>query len=286
VDHGPLRATSDGGIVNVVIDHPPTNLMDGSLLEGLRSLLDHLEGESSVRVVVFRSADPDFFVMHGDAELLVGLHAPLVPVVDANPASATLQRITLAPFVSIGLLDGAARGGGCEMLCALDVRFGTERAVIGQPEVAMGILPGAGGTVRWPRLVGRSRALDILLTGRDVEATELLALGWLHAVGPRQRMEGELAALAGRIARMPAASVAAVKRVLNASLAGLDAALVTESDELGRLLASGGHVAPLRRFLDAGGQTREGETTQMAAIFEAVLEGAEGPEGPEGSEGP
>jgi hypothetical protein len=79
-------------------------------------------------------------------------------------------------------------------------------------------------------------------------------------------MEGELAALAGRIARMPAASVAAVKRVLNASLAGLDAALVTESDELGRLLASGGHVAPMRRFLDAGGQTREGETTQMAGV--------------------
>ena len=84
-------------------------------------------------------------------------------------------------------------------------------------------------------------------------------------------MEEELTALAGRIARMPAASVAAVKRVLNASLAGLDAALVTETDELGRLLASGGHQAPMRRFLDAGGQTREGETTGMAAAFEAML---------------
>ena len=72
----------------------------------------------------------------------------------------------------------------------MDVRFGTERAVIGQPEVAMGILPGAGGTARWPRLVGRSRALDILLTGRDVGAAELLALGWLLAVGPPQRGPG------------------------------------------------------------------------------------------------
>ena len=270
----------------MVIDHPPTNLLDGALLAGLRSLLDHLEGEPSVRVVIFRSADPDFFVMHGDVELLVGLHPPSVPVVEPNAAATTLQRIAVAPFVSIGLLDGAARGGGCELLCAMDVRFGTERAVVGQPEVAMGILPGAGGTARWPRLVGPSRALDILLTGRDVDAAELLALGWLHAVGPRQRMEGELAALAGRMAQMPAASVAAVKRVLNASLAGLDAVLVTESDELGRLLASGGHVAPMRRFLDAGGQTREGETTQMAAIFDAMLEGAEAPEGPGGPEDP
>jgi enoyl-CoA hydratase/carnithine racemase len=157
VDHGPLRATSGGGIARVVIDHPPTNLMDGSLLEGLRRLLDRLEADPSVRVVIFRSADPDFFVMHGDVELLVGLHPAYAPVVDANPAAATLQRISAAPFVSIGLLDGAARGGGCELLCAMDVRFGTERAVIGQPEVAMGILPGAGGSARWPRMVGRSQ---------------------------------------------------------------------------------------------------------------------------------
>jgi enoyl-CoA hydratase/carnithine racemase len=141
----------------------------------------------------------------------------------------------------------------------------------------MGILPGAGGTARWPRLVGRSRALDILLTGRDVRAPELLALGWLLAMGPPERIGEELVAFAARIARMPAASVAAVKRVVNAATAGLDAALVAESDELGRLLASGDHRAPMRRFLDAGGQTREGEMTGMAASFDALLERPEGP---------
>lgn len=276
MEHGPLHTTSDGGIVTVVIDNPPTNLLDGFLLEGLRTLLDHLERDPSVRVVIFRSADPDFFVMHGDVELLVGLHPAYVPVTDANPAAATLQRITAAPFVSIGLLDGAARGGGCELLCAMDVRFGTERAVIGQPEVAMGILPGAGGAARWPRLVGRSRALDILLTGRDVGAAELLTLGWLYSAGPPDRIEGELTAFAERIAKMPAASVAAVKRVLNASLVGMETALVAESDELGRLLAAGGHRAPMRRFLDAGGQTREGEATGMAAAFDAMLDSPEG----------
>jgi len=277
VEFGPLRTTSGGGIVTVVIDHPPTNLFDGALLGGLRSLLDHLDGDPSVRVVVFRSADPDFFVMHGDVELLVGLYPACAPVSEANPAATTLQRIAMAPFVSIGLLDGAARGGGCELLCAMDVRFGTDRAVIGQPEVAMGILPGAGGSARWPRLVGRSRSLDILLTGRDVEADELLALGWLHSAGPLEHIEAELTEFAARIAAMPAASVAAVKRVLDVSLAGMESALVVESDELGRLLASGGHQGPMRRFLDAGGQTREGETTGMAAVFAATLHGPEGP---------
>jgi enoyl-CoA hydratase/carnithine racemase len=263
---------SERGIVTVVIDHPPTNVLDGSLLEGLRSLLDQLESDPMVRVVIFRSADPDFFVMHGDVELLVDLHPPAMTVTEANPAAATLQRLSGAPFVSIGVLDGAARGGGCEMLCAMDMRFGTDRAVIGQPEVAMGILPGAGGTARWPRLVGRARALDILLTGRDVGAVELLALGWLHSAGPLDRIEAELTALAERVAGMPAASVAAVKRVLNVAMVGLEAALVIESDELARLLASGGHRDPMRRFLDAGGQTREGETTGMATTFDAMFD--------------
>jgi enoyl-CoA hydratase/carnithine racemase len=276
VEFGPLRTARHGGIVTVVIDNPPTNLFDSALLEGLRLLLDHLDGEPSVRVVIFRSADPDFFVMHGDVELLVGLHPTYVPVTDANPAAAALQRVAAAPFVSIGLLDGAARGGGCELLCAMDVRFGTERAVIGQPEVAMGILPAAGGSARWPRLVGRSRALDILLTGRDVGADELLTLGWLHSTGPADHIEGELTAFAARIAAMPAASVAAVKRVVTVSLAGMEAALLAESDELGRLLASSGHRVPMRRFLAAGGQTREGETTGMASVLRATLDSAEG----------
>jgi enoyl-CoA hydratase/carnithine racemase len=171
----------------------------------------------------------------------------------------------------MGLLDGAARGGGCELLCAMDLRFGTPRAVVGQPEVAMGILPGAGGSVRWPRQVGRSAALDILLTGRDVGAAELLSLGWLHAVAPPERIEGELMGLADRMAEMPRASLAAVKRVLNISLAGIDASLAAESDELARLMASGAHQVLLRRFLEVGGQTREGETTRMADIMDAML---------------
>ena len=89
--------------------------------------------------------------------------------------------------MSIGVLDGAARGGGAEFLAALDLRYGSERAVLGQPEVAMGILPGAGGTARLPHLLGRGRALDVILTGRDVGAEEALRIGWLDACAPAGR---------------------------------------------------------------------------------------------------
>lgn len=274
MDHGPLQVTADGGVVTVTIDLPPVNVLGGELMGALLGLLPELESDSSVRVVVFRSADPDFFVMHGDVEMLVAVPpSDYEPVTEPNIAAATFQRIAAEPFVTIGVLDGAARGGGCEFLSALDLRVGSWRAVIGQPEVPMGILPGAGGTVRWPRLVGRARALEILLTGRDITADEALALGWLQVVVPADRIDAEAAALARRIARMPAASIAAVKHVIDRSLAGLDDALIAESDALHRLMAGGAHTEPMRRFLAAGGQTREGETAHMATLLDAMLDG-------------
>jgi enoyl-CoA hydratase/carnithine racemase len=276
-EHGPLRTEIEGGVVVVTIDHPPSNLVDGALVMGLVGLLDAVERDEAVKVLVFVSADPDFFLMHGDVELLVGVPAGAYQPVDApNVAAATFERLATSRLVTIGVLDGAARGGGCELLCALDFRFGSPRSVIGQPEVPMGILPGAGGAARWPRLVGRSQALELLLTGRDVDASEAVRLGWLHAMAPVDRLRDEAMALARRIAAMPVASIAAVKRVVDASLAGMDDALLVESDELARLMASGAHQVPMRRFLDAGGQTRDGERRRMASIVDAMLDGDRG----------
>jgi enoyl-CoA hydratase/carnithine racemase len=273
-EHGPLRTEVDGGIVVVTIDHPPTNLVDGAFCTGLAQLLDATEPDESAKVLVFKSADPDYFLMHGDVELLASIPAGThEPVTEPNVAAALFQRLSDSRLVSIGLLDGAARGGGCELLSALDFRFASPRSHIGQPEVPMGILPGAGGTVRWPRIVGRSMALELLLTGRDLDASEALRLGWLHRMAPSFRLEEEAMALARRIAQMPAASIAAVKQVVSVSLAGMAPALTVESDALARLMAAGAHTEPMRRFLDAGGQTRDGEQMHMAAIVDAMLDG-------------
>ena len=273
MDHGPLHATVDSGVATVVIDHPPTNLVDGHLIGGLIGLLEALESDDAVRVVVFTSADADFFLMHGDVHGILGVpEHPHVPVAEPNIAAATFQRLTSGRLVTIGVIDGAARGGGCEFLSALDFRIGTPRTVVGQPEVAMGILPGAGGTARWPRLVERSRALEILLTGRDVGAEELLALGWLHSVVASGDAASSAQQLAHRIARMPAASIAAVKRVVDVSLAGIDDALVAESNELDRLMGSGAQQRPMQRFLDAGGQTRDGERGSIDALLDAMVD--------------
>lgn len=274
--HGPLVVQREPGLALVTIDHPPTNLVDGAFIGGLVQLLDALDATATspdpIRAVVFRSADPDFFLMHGDVEQILRIPPGTnEPVAQPNAAAATFLRLSRAPYISIGLVDGAARGGGCEFLTALDLRYGTERTIIGQPEVPMGILPGAGGTARLPRLLGRARALEVMLTGRDLDADEALAVGWLTGRFDRSAIDAEVMRVARRIAAMPAASVAEVKRVVDASLAGLDAALVEETNAFGRLVAAGTHVAPMRRFLDAGGQTRAAEAGDTAALVEAML---------------
>lgn len=270
---GALRWTVEGTVARAVFDQPPVNIVGADVVVGLHALLAELTAVE-VNVVVFRSADPDFFLMHGDVELLVGVPASEpVAATEPNVAAALFQQLRTAPFLSIGVVDGAARGGGCELLSALDLRIGTPRTVIGQPEVPMGILPGAGGTTRWPWIAGRARALEIILTGRDLDAEEALAVGWLDELVPADRIDDRVEELVARVAAVPHAGVAAVKRVVDLSLsAGVgDEALTAESDELGRLMASGAHTGPMRRFLAAGGQTREAETGSIDPLIEAML---------------
>ena len=190
-----------------------------------------------------------------------------------NVAAATFDRLRTGRAVTIVAIDGAARGGGAEFCTAADLRYGTPRTVLGQPEVPMAILPGAGGTARLPRLLGRSRALDLILTGRDVGADEALAIGWLDGIVDSASLDEHVAGVARRIAAMPPASVAAVKQVVDVSLdAGLHDGLVAESAALARLMADGAHRAPMTKFLATGGQTRAGETQRMSAIVDGLLE--------------
>ncbi len=270
---GPLRVERRAGVVNVTIAHPPSNVLDGDLLFAVVGLLDQLETDPEVRIVVFRSADPDFFVMHADVTMLVGLpDRPHETVTEPNVAAASFARFASAPFLSVGVLEGAARGGGAELFAALDLRVATPSALLGQPEVAMGILPGAGGTARLPHLLGRGRALEVVLSGRDLGAEEAHRWGWIDVVLDPAEVDQWLATLTDRVGRMPAASVAAVKDVVATSLReGLEAALVVESDHLDRLMASGAHRDRMTRYLDAGGQTRDGEKGDTAALIEVLL---------------
>ena len=262
----------ESGVATVTIDHPPTNLVDGEFIGELITMLASVESNPEVRVLLFKSADPDFFLMHGDAAMIASIPTgEYVPQTEPNIAAATFERLSSGHLVTIGLLGAAARGGGCEFLSALDIRVGSKRAVVGQPEVPMAILPGAGGTARWPRLVGRGRALELILTGRDIGGEEAYAIGWLDLLVSHAELDLEGLRLARRIAAMPAGSIAAVKRVVDVSLADIGPALIAENDALAQRMATGEQRAAIGRFLAAGGQTREGERERMTEIVDAML---------------
>lgn len=281
IEYGPIWTAQVGGVVTATIDSPPLNLVDGAFIGGLLALLATLESDPSVRVAVFTSADPDFFLMHGDVrQMLAVIPSPDEPATRPNIAATTFDRLHRAAFVTIGVVEGVARGGGCEFLSALDLRVGSERTVIGQPEVAMGILPGAGGSVRWPRLVGRATALDVLLTGRDIAADEAFALGWLQRLVPSDRVVEAAHELAHTIAAMPTASIAAIKHVVDVSLGASDEALTAESVQLAGLMSAGTHTEPMRRFLAAGGQTRAAERSHFGSLIDAMTRSAEPPSPP------
>src|SRR5713226_1684692 len=180
--NGPFAVTVDGHVADVSIDHPPSNIFDDQFTVALRDLLDRCEADPDVRVLLFHSADPDFLVMQV---------APGTEVAAPDPyaaQAALLERVHRSRLVSIAAIDGAARGGGAELVSALDLRIGGPRTVFAQFEVAIGLLPGWGAPARLPHLLGRSRALDVLLTCRDVGAEEALAMGWLDRLVPSDRV--------------------------------------------------------------------------------------------------
>ncbi|MCQ3812312.1 MAG: enoyl-CoA hydratase/isomerase family protein [Acidimicrobiia bacterium] len=271
---GPFMMTVDSGVGWVVINHPPKQLVDGELIGGLFGLLNAVEADNQVGVLVFESADPDFFLMHGDVEQILAMEASTEVPTEPNMAAVTFDQCRTIGVATIGMIDGVARGGGSEFLLSLDMRFAGPRTVLGQPEVAMGIIPGASGTQRLARLVGRSRALEIVLSGNDVTAEEAEAIGYVNRVLPSDQLRSHTAQVARRIAASPRLSIAKAKQAVDAALGPVEPGLLAETQAMMACSATGQHVPLMQRFLDAGGQTREVERDPeaMAAVIDQMLE--------------
>lgn len=245
------------GVAVVRFNHPPINLVDRSMVIDLLRLAQKLEADSETKVVIFRSDHPDFFLAHYD--LGSQLDAPPVTLAPGTPSllSALLSRFSRLPQVTIGELSGRARGAGSEFLLALDMRFAArETAVLGQPEIGVGLLPGAGGTLRLAQLLGRGRALEVCLGGEDFDATTAELYGWINRALPGEQLSGFCAALARRIAGFPASGIANVKAVVE-RVSGLDGESL--ADESQRFVADMHAPETLDRvkwLLAQGGQTQ------------------------------
>jgi enoyl-CoA hydratase/carnithine racemase len=253
-----LRIASDRGIARVTIDHPPLNLLDATLLDELDRAGRALWADDAVRVVVVASADPEFFIAHADVRGMVGRGDAQAERRERLSRFAEMtERWRTMPKATIAVIAGRARGGGSEFALALDMRFAArETAVLAQPEVALGIPPGGGGTQRLPRLVGRARALEAVLGADDVDAGTAERWGWVNRALPAADLWPFVDRLAARIAGFPAVAVAAAKAAVDLAEGPLPDGLREEHRLLRRALAAPETTAAMDAFLAAGGQTR------------------------------
>lgn len=252
-----LRRSDDAGVAFIDFDHPPINLVDRAVVIDLLHLAKALEQDSDTRAVLFRSANPEFFLAHYDLAGQVGTGAPPPPAPgEASLLSALFSRFSRLPQVTIGELQGRARGAGSEFLLALDMRFASrERGLLGQPEVAVGLHPGAGGTVRLTQLLGRGRALEVCLSGDDFDADTAERYGWINRALPDAELRPFCTALARRIAGFPAAGIAHTKALVERVSTADPQALAEESQRFIRSMAAEETVQRVDWLLAQGGQT-------------------------------
>ncbi|MEV8631286.1 enoyl-CoA hydratase/isomerase family protein [Streptosporangium sp. NPDC051023] len=255
-----LRLTrASKGVLDVVIDAPPMNLIGPELVHDLASLFGELATTQDIRAVVLESADPEYFVPHVDLTKVADYTAEAAKA--GGPGDASLgmlwHRLSELPVVTIAKIRGRARGAGSELALACDMRFAAlENAVLGQIEVGTGAPPGAGGVQHLARLLGRGRAMEVILGSEDFDASTAERYGWINRALPDAELDAFVDRLARRIAAFPAEGVRTAKRVLNELTLPPADAVRADAIRFRDLVASEATQARVKTLFAQGLQTR------------------------------
>src|SRR6266700_1743251 len=200
----------------IVFDYPPFNIVDATIFEGLQDLLARMDASPSLRVIVFESANPKFYLAHFDLTGKTGNITTAVGPSGLPILTNTFVRLTKSPVVSIAKIRGCVRGVSSEFVLACDMRFASrENTRLGQPEVGVGVHPGGGGTERLPHLVGRGRAFEIVLGANDFDGDTAERYGYVNRALPDAELDSFVDALARRIASFDRRALAAAKHLVN-----------------------------------------------------------------------
>ncbi|MFK0118501.1 enoyl-CoA hydratase/isomerase family protein [Streptomyces sp. NPDC090994] len=256
-----LRVGIDAGVARITLDNPPVNVLSGTLIRELHDALGALRDDRSVRVIVFSSANPEFFIAHVDIHILDEMDG-LREIADRNPDANLFQGVgellRHQPQVTIVKLAGKARAGGAEFVAAADMTFAArETAGLGQSEVLMGIVPGGGGTQYLGERVGRNRALELLLTGDLVDADTAAAYGWINRAVPAAELDAFVDGVAEKVAALSPELIAAAKRLVPP--ADLTDGLRAEHDAWAALVSGDLPARLMTGALERGAQTPAGE---------------------------
>src|SRR5258705_11128797 len=257
----------------VVFDHPPLNIMDADMFEGLQDLLARMDASLSLRVVVFESANPDFYLAHFDLTGKTGNITTAVGPSGLPILMDTFVRLTKSSVVSIAKIRGCVGGASTEFVLACDMRFASrENTRLGQPEVGVGLHPGGGATERLPLLVGRGRALEIVLGSNDFDGHTAERYGYVNRSLPDAELDGFVDALARRIASFDRGAIAAAKNLVNqVSLPSADR-LLDAFTSFGNTLTWPEAQQRIQALLDRGLQREVDFETWWPAVLDTLLE--------------
>ncbi len=258
-----IRFAREGKIVTATVDAPPINIITLELYGELARMSQDVADDPEALVFVMKSANPDFFLAPFDVGAILEFPIDKPARREAsinNDYHAMCNRMTTMDKVTIAQIEGRVGGGGSEFSMGFDMRFGVQgKTKINQMEVPLGILPGGTGTQKLPRLIGRNRAVEIILGGVDMNAEDAEKWGYLNRALPPGEIGPYVDALAKRIASFPKEAVKLTKEAINSATKPLEEGLADESYLFQQLIRTESGRANMAKFLKIGGQTREGE---------------------------
>ncbi|MGA4851464.1 enoyl-CoA hydratase/isomerase family protein [Streptomyces sp. G5(2025)] len=239
------------GVGTIRLDRPPMNALDIATQDRLKELAAEATRRDDVRAVVIHGGEKVFAAGADIKEMQAMDHAAMIARSGALQESFTA--VARIPKPVVAAVNGYALGGGCELALCADFRIAADNAKLGQPEILLGLIPGAGGTQRLARLVGPSKAKDLIFTGRQVKAPEALAIGLVDRVVPAAEVYEQAHAWAARLAQGPAIALRAAKESIDAGLeTDLDTGLAIERTWFAGLFATEDRERGMRSFVEEG----------------------------------
>ncbi len=246
-----VRVEVEDGVATIRLDRPPMNAINDDLTRDLQEAATETAQREEVGAVVVWGGEK-IFAAGADVKMMLTMSPR-----EAKPMITTLQEVfnlvEEIPKVTIAAINGYALGGGCELAMSTDLRFAAEDSRIGQPEILLGIIPGAGGTQRLPRLIGPARAKDLIYSGRHVKADEAMQIGLVDAVFPAEEVYPKAVEAARRFARGPLQALRAAKIAVNWGARGdFRTGVVLERELFADLFSTEDQKIGMRSFLEQG----------------------------------
>jgi enoyl-CoA hydratase/carnithine racemase len=257
----------EGPVVFAAIAAPPMNLLGPELVRDLVSLIQDAEADETVHVLVFTTADPDHFISHVDLNRIAEYRAEAAKLTGEASIALLFHHLSASRLVTIAAIAGRVRAAGSEFVLACDMRFAArESAVFCQFEPAFGLLPGGGAAQHLTRLMGRARALEVMLSAQDYDAELAERYGWVNRAVPADELDEFVGSLAHRIAGFPAMGHVAVKERVNAIALAPVQDFRRDSDFFGQAVGTPEAQGRIGAAMERGLQTRDAEK-DMARIL-------------------